>query len=579
MMRKSSRAAFQIMVISAVVICTGGWFQRASPSEQVSSGTALNFPPARFPLLPAMPQSWDTAVPYAREAYENKLAFAGYGLGLPAADLARCSPLIIFPTGADPVFVRALIRVNIEHHTSGIFLHDYEVVGVSRKDAEALEKFTNANTAEKGFMGVSRWLDSWPDPKVPQNWLKASRPDLYALLYPTDHILPADLEAAKEKLTTNNVGKELQTFLQKHPEVNPGVFWGSGDWNYTRRALGSFADLWLGPSPSTRRWVVMSEVSSYPDEVWRLSERKTIELIADVDQIQVSDPEGTNLSWEISEEMAKRWAKGAYERGHIVLSPNMATGRFARSDADYPASTLGGEWIPRAPLALAKGVLAGTAGPNGFFPRIEIHFKDGYVSEVVGGGTYGDLLRAFLKYPKINSTKFPNHDRPGWFYLYEVAMGTHPKFVRDPDLIMIGDLSAEGMRAGVLHFGVGLGLENDDPGGAGQSLTWRAFSAEHNLPADPGFHLFNYFATYRVHLRKSNRWVNLIDRGRMTSLDDIEVRALALRFGDPDILSEDWIPEIPGINAPGQYEDYARDPWKYSKTVVDKVLAGNSDRH
>jgi hypothetical protein len=58
-------------------------------------------------------------------------------------------------------------------------------------------------------------------------------------------------------------------------------------------------------------------------------------------------------------------------------------------------------------------------------------------------------------------------------------------------------------------------------------------------------------------------------------LDNPEVRALASRYGDPDLLlAEDWIPEVPGINAPGKYEDYAKDPYSYSKSVIDKVNAG-----
>jgi hypothetical protein len=62
----------------------------------------------------------------------------------------------------------------------------------------------------------------------------------------------------------------------------------------------------------------------------------------------------------------------------------------------------------------------------------------------------------------------------------------------------------------------------------------------------------------------------------MTSLDNPEVRALASRYGDPnELLAEDWRPEIPGINAPGNYmTDYAPDPWKTVKRVIDKVLAG-----
>ena len=62
----------------------------------------------------------------------------------------------------------------------------------------------------------------------------------------------------------------------------------------------------------------------------------------------------------------------------------------------------------------------------------------------------------------------------------------------------------------------------------------------------------------------------------MTSLDNAEVRALASRYGNPDqLLAEDWRPEIPGINAPGNYDtDYAPDPWRTVKLVIDKVLAG-----
>jgi hypothetical protein len=318
--------------------------------------------------------------------------------------------------------------------------------------------------------------------------------------------------------------------------------------------------------------VMMKGVPPYPDDVWQLSEGKTIEPLAHVDRVRITDPEGTDLSFEISPEMAQRWAKGAYERGHLMLYPAAATGRFARSTANYPAATLDGEWIPRSPLPSANGVVAGTAGDNGFFPRIEIHYKDGYVSEVVGGGTFGDLLRAFLKYPQINSATYPYEDRPGFFHLYEIAMGTHPKWFRDPQAAMRGDLGPEGLRSGVLRFGLGLGLEYDDPAAAAKSASWQAFASKFNLPREQGFQIYNYFATYSVHLRDSDKWVDLISRGHMTSLDDPEVRELASRYGDPDsVLAERWIPEVAGINAPGKYEDYSREPWKYSRAVIDKV--------
>ncbi|MGH9325907.1 MAG: hypothetical protein ACRD2B_04360 [Terriglobia bacterium] len=61
----------------------------------------------------------------------------------------------------------------------------------------------------------------------------------------------------------------------------------------------------------------------------------------------------------------------------------------------------------------------------------------------------------------------------------------------------------------------------------------------------------------------------------MTSLDNPEVRALAFRHGDPNkIPVESWIPDTPGINAPGNYQEYARDPWKHYMKVRSEILAG-----
>jgi hypothetical protein len=40
------------------------------------------------------------------------------------------------------------------------------------------------------------------------------------------------------------------------------------------------------------------------------------------------------------------------------------------------------------------------------------------------------------------------------------------------------------------------------------------------------------------------------------------------------VLSKDWVPYIPGINVPGKYADYAKDPWKTYAEVMKKVEAG-----
>jgi hypothetical protein len=78
-----------------------------------------------------------------------------------------------------------------------------------------------------------------------------------------------------------------------------------------------------------------------------------------------------------------------------------------------------------------------------------------------------------------------------------------------------------------------------------------------------------------VRLRNADRWVTITDNGRMTSLDNPEVRALASRYGNPDeLLQEDWRPGMPGINEAGDYREYAKDPWRVIWSDIEKATAG-----
>ncbi|HTF93317.1 MAG TPA: hypothetical protein VK632_09725, partial [Verrucomicrobiae bacterium] len=86
----------------------------------------------------------------------------------------------------------------------------------------------------------------------------------------------------------------------------------------------------------------------------------------------------------------------------------------------------------------------------------------------------------------------------------------------------------------------------------------------------------NTLPTYRVRIRGTkNSWLTLIDKGEVNALKSPEIRALASRYGNPDeVLSDDWAPYLPGINAPGKYQDYAKDPWKTFSEVMRKIDAG-----
>ena len=112
-------------------------------------------------------------------------------------------------------------------------------------------------------------------------------------------------------------------------------------------------------------------------------------------------------------------------------------------------------------------------------------------------------------------------------------------------------------RAGVFHMGFGVRRHGEEH---------IKYAEEKNLPHGH-IHVHNYFATFEVKLQGTNYWYRIVDKGRITAMDDPEIRALAVKYGDPDeLLSYDWVPPLPGINCDGDYmKDYAPDPIAYLK--------------
>ncbi len=549
---------------------------RERPAERKALGPASRYPEPRFPAGLKPPKSVEDVMPGARVLAQAKKGFEGIGFGaLEAGEMVA----LITTADAEDMVVEAIRRALQERGVTAEILPDYKLVGVSREDALAVRKAITW-TGELGYMEESWWIDTqFPRPEEAKKWLKERRPDLYAKLFPPEKELSGRLLEAKKKLELESIGKAIRDYLEKHPKVK-GVFWGKAGGTSLLRAVHPLERKLLGLFTADNRWEAMGDMNSFPGDVWQLIEEKTMEPVAYVERIEATDPEGTNVWSDLTADMAERWAKGVYQRGHLYMFPNQATGRFGYSVVDYPAFQR--EWLPREPMTMINGVIAGTCGHGGFYPHWETHYKDGYLADVKGGGIYGEVLREFLKYPRINDATYPYHNHPGYFYLYEIAFGTHPKFFRNPAYLEAGGFSLTGgltlgperMRSGVIHWGLGLRLIHD-PSGPTTSKSWLAFTSQYNLPMEHDFHTHTYFTTYKVRLRGAGKWLTLMDRGHLTSLDDPEVRALASRYGSPpSLLTEEWIPEIPGINAPGRYADYAADPWKTTKAVMDNVTAG-----
>ncbi len=572
-----ARAAVGLALVGLVAGCnTSEPAKPAAAKPQASPAVTGAYPAPRWPAYFKPPKSVDELVPAARTLVRNRSGFQGKGMGvLEPGD----SVLIVYEYTADPMVLEAVRRALVERKITPHIKASYELLGISKETAKAdYERARQGRKIEEaGMYQASQWImGQFPNPDEPKAWLKEKNAPLYASLFPDE--VGESAAAEKERRERNRKGREdtgmaIQKYLRAHPEIR-GVFWGQGGSTGLRRQLYPMQDKFIGTFVNDNIYNLQSLMSSYPGDLWQLAEEQTLEPISYASEVKIEDAEGTNLHADITPEMADKWSQGAYQRGHLYMFPNQATGRFGYSFVNYPAFQ--GKWLAREPITRIEGVLAGTQGHGGFFPRWEVTFKDGFISDVKGGGLQGEALRLFLHYPRINDLVYPYHKTKGYWYLYEIAFGSHPKGFRYPTpLLDMGSTQFERARSAVIHWGLGIRLWHD-PDAPTESKVWKEFTEKNNVPKDHGWHTHTYFTTYQIKLRNADKWVKLLDKGRMTSLDDPEVRALASRYGDPNyLLAEDWIPEVPGVNAPGDYlKDYAPNPGKYALMVLDQATKG-----
>jgi len=598
-MRYASTVVRAITVAVLTAAAVAGACSRSGQKNGPSTAGSTEYPAPRWPAYFKAPKSIDDLMPAARALVRNQSGLQGKGMGILQSGE---SVLIVTGDDADPMVLEAIKRALVERKITPHVKFTYEMSGETLQTAQARRRAREAghDIGKAGIYQASAWITGqFPNPTEPKAWLKQRRPDVYAELFPGEKdavVAASDTQprqrprgegaedadagtaATADYRSRNAVGEGIKKYLTEHPDIR-GVFWGKGGSTGLRRQLYPMQDRFLGTFIQDNVYDLQSQMSTYPGDVWQLAEEQLLEPLVYVDRMESRDPEGMDLGADITDEMAQRWAQGAYQRGHLYMFPNQATGRFGYSFVNYPAFQA--KWLPREPIARIQGKLAGTQGHGGFFPRWEITFTNGFITDVSGGGAQGEALKEFIHNDKLNNLTYPYHNQPGFWYLYEIAFGSHPKAFRHPiPLMASGSTSPERVRSGVIHWGLGIRLWHD-PDAPTESKKWREFSEEHNVPFDHGWHTHTYFTTYKVRLRNANKWVNLLDKGHMTSLDNPEVRALASRYGDPNyLLTEDWIPEVPGINAPGDYlKDYAPNPGKYAIGVMDRAIKGSYEHY
>ncbi len=303
------------------------------------------------------------------------------------------------------------------------------------------------------------------------------------------------------------------------------------------------------------------QVPSFPADVWRLVETKTMEPLAFVDRVEVTDPEGTAFGYDVDEEGARNWAAGAYQQGHLYMFPAQGTGRFPYSAIEYPA--MGKSYIPPVQPEVT-GVIASTSSHAATYPRLEVKVTKGKISDIQGGGLYGEGLRLLQNYPGTQELTYPMLKKAGYWWLYEAGTGTNPKYFKHPGEVGEGNNLSERNVAGVIHwaFGTEVAMGPDKPNEWAKETD--EFARKNQLPRGHSMHQHNLLPTFQVRMRDLDQWVTVIEHGGLTALNDVYVRALASRYGNPtEVLRRDYIPALPGVNAPGSYDAYARNPGAY----------------
>ncbi|MGH9681515.1 MAG: hypothetical protein ACRD4Y_16335, partial [Candidatus Acidiferrales bacterium] len=477
------------------------------------AASKFKYPEPRFPSYLKQPKTVEDLMPNARAFVRIKQGNQGYGMG----NFKPGDTLLIVPdVTAEPLPLEAVRKALEERGIKVIIRFEAEMVGLTHEDAEEYRRLTVIPSAKHGYLEARNyWFDDsprvWPRPEIAKDWLRKRRPDLYYALYPKDQEITPAFAPKAAKMRAPSIGNAIREYLEKHPEVT-ALYWSKPGAGFSGpRALGAQGVKLKGPTTFANSWALASEIPTFPSEVAHLIEKKTVERFTlDIDKVHVTDPEGTDVSWDVTPEMAKRWLGSFYEPDHLLLYPDTATGKHGGNVDRFPVPNK--EWTPREPIARINGVIAGTNGSGGFYPRMVITFKDGYMTDVKGGGIYGDVIREFRHYPHINDTLYPYYDQPGYWHLWELALGTQPKNFRNPSDFYGGGhtgiycLTFERYRSGVFHWGFGNEIP-DEEGSVGQPVRWLKFGADHNLPTGHDFHIHNYFITYQVHRKSTGTWV------------------------------------------------------------------------
>lgn len=507
--------AFALLLLGLEILKHFGRGAAAIAAQLSLAGPQPGYPQPRYAAVPRI-QSVEDLLPNARFIATRNMAYSGNQFpGWEVKEGERI--LFVVPSGLDPWVVEAFTRVMRDQncHVDVLTRQSGPSRGAERGDAD-----------DWAPSSMRRKLDA-------PNRKKEEEKGLFS-----DSRWLTDL--AKQRGYDRVVGA---TYRNPENELDYGY---GLDW-VTREMLGSPAVM-------------------YPYDIVYALDKKTWEKVRQAREVHVTDPEGSDYRftwfdeyWQVIEGSHPR-IKAAGSGSHIYGPGRSEVPLISSHLMGYPQGIV-------LEQSNAEGKVAGCHSTEGLFPRIEISLKKNGIERVEGGGEFGRLWQQYLI--ATRDITYPTLPGPGSKFLIETALGTHPK-VHSPHNVFESATARRGWsyhrnRTGIFHIGLGQHL-------ASAWADARGLVGGHN-------HVNMWFATYRIKM-KDGREALTVDKGRLTALDDPEVRQVAARFGNPDeLLQEAWIPEVPGINADGDYlKDYAKNPAAWQRQAYRRAYGASLDQ-
>ena len=397
------------------------------------------------------------------------------------------------------------------------------------------------------------FVDNWYDPLCVDAVVKVlEKHQCQVTVQRTDRGPIKRFEGHDEVEIFINLTKELADWMGEWQRIEQEGKYDKLLWGFGGPVL-SDARVKIQRMPFINPEMLASPAHTMPYEVLAAIDEWTWEHICRAKHVRITDPEGTDVTYSnhdayydasrrrYADEWLSRWVPSNKGMWQTYL----------------PGHVWGKPWFLN-PLDDGSGVVAGTMNHIGPYPRIEMKVENSRITEIRDGGLFGEKLRKLEK--ETGGLEYPGHPGKGLLYWWEASIGTNPKIHRPRKNYLQGWACGlyERMRSGVIHIGFGTVVTTD----------LEVAAARAGLPVGH-FHVHLYFPTVTLDLGGGKEEL-LIDAGHLLALDDPKVREIAARYGDPtSILSEDWVPAVPGINMEGDYlRDYAADPLDWTLTEL-----------